>query len=124
MSLVYFKVWFPVNGDAFVMLLAPIGDDITPKDFVAFYFDGSCGLQVKPGQSSINLSLSVRHLKQLSKNECCILGVWHQPPYQMSETAEIRGKQGAVFGCVCMDTVEEFKTCLKVPLLPELATSA
>ena len=44
-----FKVWFPTHGDAFVMLLAPIGDDITPKDFVAFYFDGSCGLQVKPG---------------------------------------------------------------------------
>ena len=53
-----------------------------------------------------------------------LTGVWHQPPYQPGDTAEIKGKQGAVFGCVCIDTVKEFNTCLKVPILPEFAMSA
>ena len=43
------QVWFPAHGEAFVMLLALPTDDVTPEDFVAFYFDGSVGLQVKPG---------------------------------------------------------------------------
>ena len=50
MHIAYFKVFYPTNGDSFVALLALPGDDVTPRDFVAFYFDGSCGLQIKAGK--------------------------------------------------------------------------
>ena len=34
------QIFYPCNGDAFVALLAPSGDDVKLEDFVAFYFDG------------------------------------------------------------------------------------
>ena len=43
------QVFFPSRGQAFVLLLAAPGDDIKPEDFVAFYFDGSRGFQIKAG---------------------------------------------------------------------------
>ena len=46
-----FQVFYPTNGGAFVLLLAEPGDDIKPEDFVAFYFDGTCGAQIKAGRS-------------------------------------------------------------------------
>ena len=45
------QVFSPKNGDAFVCLLAPAscGDDIRLEDFVAFYFDGTFGVQIYAG---------------------------------------------------------------------------
>ena len=43
------QIFFPRNGAAFVALLAKPGDDIGPEDFVAFYFDGTCGVHIDPG---------------------------------------------------------------------------
>ncbi len=42
------QVFFPVDGMTFVALLAKPGDDITPKDFVALYCNGSFGIQIEP----------------------------------------------------------------------------
>ena len=53
-----------------------------------------------------------------------LTGVWHQPPYQIDDHADIKGKQGSVFACVMVDTVEEFDTYMRVPLKPELAEQA
>ena len=46
------QVFFPVERVPFVMLLALPGDDVKLEDFVAFYFDGSIGLQIKPGKKA------------------------------------------------------------------------
>ena len=32
-------------------VLALPGDDVKPEDFVAFYLDGSCGIQIKAGKN-------------------------------------------------------------------------
>ena len=49
------QVFYPTAGNAFVMLLALPGDDVKLEDFVAFYFDGSCGMQIKTGKHNDNL---------------------------------------------------------------------
>ncbi|XP_021354445.1 uncharacterized protein LOC110450955 isoform X2 [Mizuhopecten yessoensis] len=87
------QVFFPQNGDAFVALLALPGDDVKPEDFLAFYFDGSFGVQI--------------HAK-----------IWHQPVYPVNDDAVFLGKQGAVHACVAVDTVDEFNRYLLVPLTP------
>ncbi|KAK3604361.1 hypothetical protein CHS0354_000921 [Potamilus streckersoni] len=85
------QVFFPVNGDAFVALLALPSDDIRQEDFVAFYFDGSFGVQIHAN-------------------------IWHQPIYPIADHAVFKGKQGAVHACVAVDTVKEFGRYLLVPL--------
>ena len=92
------KVFFPVNKDPFVALLALPGDDVTPADFRAFYFDGSCGLQI-------------------------YADIWHQAMYPLKDEAVFKNKQGAVFACVVVDTVTEFGKWMRVPLKPEFALS-
>eukprot|EP01135_Chromosphaera_perkinsii_P011361 Nk52_evm6s2391 gene=Nk52_evmTU6s2391 len=85
------QVFFPMNNEPFVALLALPGDDIKMEDFKAFYFDGTFGVQIKPS-------------------------IWHQPVYPIPDKAVFRGKQGRVHACVCMDTVEEFNKYMYVPL--------
>lgn len=95
------QVFFPLQPMApFVALLAPPKEDVTPSDFVAFYFDGSSGLQIHPE-------------------------VWHQPLYPaLADEQTFRTKQGAVHACVTFDSLSEFGVYLKVPLLPELIATA
>ncbi|WAR16012.1 ALLA-like protein [Mya arenaria] len=85
------QVFFPENKDPFIALLALPGDDIKLEDFVAFYFDGSFGVQIHAD-------------------------VWHQPVYPINDEATFLGKQGAVHACVNVDTVDEFGKYLLVPL--------
>ncbi|XP_033727525.1 uncharacterized protein LOC117316853 [Pecten maximus] len=85
------QVFFPQNGDAFVALLALPGDDVKPEDFVAFYFDGSFGVQIHAN-------------------------IWHQPVYPITNDAVFLGKQGSVHACVAVDTAIEFNKYLSVPL--------
>lgn len=92
------QVFYPVKAEPFVVLLALPGDDVTPEDFVAFYFDGSFGLQIKAD-------------------------IWHQPVYPVKDQAHFYGKQGAIHACVVMDTVEEFGKFMKVPLKSDYLTS-
>ena len=88
------QVFYPKSKSPFVALLALPGDEVKPQDFVAFYFDGSFGLQIKAN-------------------------IWHQPIYPVDDEAEFDGKQGAVHACVAIDIMDEFETYLKVPLKPE-----
>ncbi|XP_060587685.1 uncharacterized protein LOC132743176 [Ruditapes philippinarum] len=89
------QVFYPKNKDPFVALLALPGDDIKLEDFVAFYFDGTFGVQIHAD-------------------------IWHQPIYPIRDASVIRGKQGAVHACVAMDTVKEFGKFLLVPLKPPI----
>lgn len=85
------QVFYPDDGRPFVALLAKPGDDITPKDFIAFYFDGSFGVQIYPN-------------------------VWHQPMFPVQDCATFRNKQGAVHACIGVDFLKEFGAYLSVPL--------
>jgi ureidoglycolate lyase/seryl-tRNA synthetase len=87
------QIFSPIDGAAFVALLAKPGDDITPDDFVAFYCDGSFGLHIDPG-------------------------VWHQPVFPVGERASFDNKQGRVHCCIAVDFVTEFGCYLEVPLQP------
>lgn len=85
------QVFFPRGGAAFVALLAPPGDEVRPEAFVAFYFDGRCGVHIAPG-------------------------VWHQPAFPTADCAVFDDKQGAVHACVSVDFIAEFGVLLEVPL--------
>lgn len=85
------QVFYPTDGSPFVALLALPGDDISPNDFVAFYCDGSFGIQILPN-------------------------IWHQPVFPLTEKAEFDGKQGRVHACIACDFVKEFGCYLSVPL--------
>ena len=83
-----------MDGAAFIILLAPPGDHVTPDDFVAFYVGEGVGVQIKPH-------------------------VWHQPVFPLTATATFWGKQGKVHACVACDMVAEFNCYLSVPLLKQ-----
>ena len=85
------QVFYPRDHDPFVALLALPGDDIKSEDFVAFYFDGSFGVQIHAD-------------------------IWHQQVYPISDRAVFLGKQGAVHACVNIDTADEWGIYLSVPL--------
>lgn len=85
------QVFYPINAEPFVALLALPGDDIGPQDFVAFYCDGSFGIQIFPN-------------------------IWHQPVFPLAAQATFLGKQGKVHACVACDFVREFGCYLSVPL--------
>ena len=90
------QVFFVEDNKPFVALLAKPGDGIRLQDFVAFYFDGSVGLQIYPN-------------------------IWHQPMYPIEDTATFLGKQGKVHACVAMDSVVEFGRFMRIPLKLENA---
>ncbi|WP_079253617.1 ureidoglycolate lyase [Endozoicomonas arenosclerae] len=85
------QLFYPKNREPFVALLALPGDDVKPSDFVAFYCDGSFGIQIFPN-------------------------IWHQPLYPVADYAEFKDKQGKVHACIAVDFVKEFNVYLEVPL--------
>lgn len=85
------QIWYPRDGAAFVALLAKPGDDVRPEDFVAFYCDGSFGIQLLPS-------------------------VWHHPPAPVGDRAEVDDRQGKVHACVDVDFLAEFGCYVEIPL--------
>ena len=86
------------NG-AFVLLLAPPGDDVAPASFRAFLVDpahdGVCGVHINAG-------------------------TWHQPAFPLRGAANLTldNRQGRVHECVGVDFLREFGAYLRVPLSP------
>ncbi len=85
------QVFFALDNQPFVLLLALPGDEVKPEDFVAFYCDGSVGLHINAG-------------------------IWHQPPFPIHDQITFLDKQSKVHACVSVDFVNEFSTYLQVPL--------
>ena len=85
------QVFYPLNAEPFIALLALPGDDVKPEDFVAFYCDGSFGIQIFPN-------------------------IWHQPIFPLTAKASFIGKQGKVHACIACDFIREFGCYLSVPL--------
>ena len=86
------EVFFPKNGDEFVVVLALPGDDIKPEDFVAFYCDGTFGIQTHPF-------------------------VWHTGMFTIKDNTTFLGKQGLLHACVSVNFVKEFGRLISVPLM-------
>ena len=59
---------------------------------MAFYCDGSFGINLHPG-------------------------IWHQPLFPLYDKALFDDKQGKVHACIAVDFVTEFGVYLSVPLL-------
>jgi ureidoglycolate hydrolase len=87
------QLFYPLDGQPFVVPLALPGDDVRPEDFVAFWFDGSKGLYIHPD-------------------------IWHEgvfPP----RAGRFYDKQGKVHARVSVDFAREFHCLLRVPLQPK-----
>jgi ureidoglycolate lyase len=85
------QIFFPKTRETFIALLARPGDNVRPEDFVAFVFDGSCGLHINAG-------------------------VWHQPAIPLGDEMIFDDRQGAVHACIYCDTEAEFGGLLRIPL--------
>jgi ureidoglycolate lyase len=86
------QVFWAPNGVQFILLLARPGDNVTPNDFVGFYFDGSQAVQIWPD-------------------------IWHQPVFPVGiPKADFMTKQGKVHGCVGVDFINEFGVWLGLDL--------
>jgi ureidoglycolate lyase len=83
-------IW-PVNGESFVVPLAPPGDDVTPEAFTSFWCDGTRGLYVRPN-------------------------VWHGAFVPHADHATFLDRQGRVHARVSVDFPKEFGCHLAVPL--------
>ncbi|MFP6768938.1 MAG: ureidoglycolate lyase [Planctomycetaceae bacterium] len=85
------QVFCPRDAAPFVALLAPAGDDVTPRDFIAYYCDGTFGVNLHPG-------------------------TWHQPLYPVGDRVVFDDKQGRVHACIAVNFAVEFGVFLSVPL--------
>lgn len=85
------QLFFPLNGERFVVPLALPGDHVEPGDFVTFLCDGTRGLYVHPD-------------------------VWHGPVIPLDDSATLLDRQGRVHARVSVDFPKEFGCYLSVPL--------
>ena len=85
------QMFYPLDGQPFVVPLALPGDDVKPEDFVAFYCDGSFGVCIHPN-------------------------IWHEGVFPLSEPARFFDRQGKVHARVSCNFPREFGRLLSVPL--------
>jgi ureidoglycolate lyase len=86
------QLFYPLDGQSFVVPLALPGDDVTPEKFVTFWCDGRHGLYVHPS-------------------------VWHGAVVPHADTARFLDRQGRVHARVSVDFVKEFGCYLGASLL-------
>jgi ureidoglycolate lyase len=87
------QLFYPQNGESFVVPLALPGDAVTPEKFVAFCCDGTKGLYIHPN-------------------------IWHGAVVPFDDHAEFIDRQGRVHARVSVDFAKEFGFYLSVPLPP------
>jgi ureidoglycolate lyase len=85
------QLFYPLNGQSFVVPLALPGDDVTPQSFVSFWCDGRQGLYLHPN-------------------------VWHGALVPHDDEAQFLDRQGRVHARVSVDFVREFGCYLGVSL--------
>lgn len=84
------QLFYPLDGQSFIVPLALPGDDVTPERFVAFRSSGR-GLYLHPN-------------------------VWHGPVAPLDDHARFLDRQGRVHARVSVDFVREFGRYLSMPL--------
>jgi ureidoglycolate lyase len=85
------QLFYPLNGQSFVVPLALPGDDVTPEKFVTFWCEGGRGLYLHPN-------------------------VWHGAVVPLDDEAEFLDRQGRVHARVSVDFVKEFGCYLASPM--------
>jgi ureidoglycolate lyase len=85
------QMFFPTNGESFVVPLAMPGDDVTPEKFVSFICDGGKGLYIHPN-------------------------IWHGAVVPVEDHARLIDRQGRVHARVSVNFAKEFGGYLSVPL--------
>ena len=85
------QLFFPLDGEQFLVPVALPGDDIRPEQVVAFWCDGSQGLYIHPG-------------------------IWHEGIFPVNDRQRFLDRQGKVHARVSCDFGKEFGVYLKVPL--------
>jgi ureidoglycolate lyase len=85
------QLFFPLEGQSFVVPLALPGDDVRPESFVAFWCDGRRALYLHPN-------------------------VWHGAVVPHDDEARFLDRQGRVHARVSVDFVREFGCYLGVSL--------
>ncbi len=85
------QLFCPLIKEPFIVPLALPGDDVTPQDFVCFYFTGDKGLYIH-------------------------LNIWHEGVFALSGVHQFFDKQGAVHARASVDFAREFNCLLEVPL--------
>jgi ureidoglycolate lyase len=86
------QLFYPLDGQSFVVPLALPGDDVTPEKFVTFWCDGSRGLYIHPN-------------------------VWHGAVVPHADQARFLDRQGRVHARVSVNFVREFGCYLGASLL-------
>ncbi|MBT6276442.1 MAG: ureidoglycolate hydrolase [Chromatiales bacterium] len=85
------QLFFPLDDAPFIVPLALPGDDITPEQFVCFWFDGNSGLYIHPN-------------------------IWHEGVFATRGQQRFFDKQGAVHARVSVDFPREFECLLEMQL--------
>ena len=84
------QLFFPLDGNSFMVPLAQPGDDVSPQDFTAFRFDGTKGLYIHPS-------------------------VWHEGVFPLNGSGNFYDEQGRVHARVSVNFAREFGVFLNVP---------
>jgi ureidoglycolate lyase len=85
------QLFWPLNGESFVVPLAAPGDDVTPDCFTTFLVEDGQGLYIHPG-------------------------VWHGAVAPLADHAVLLDRQGRVHARVSVDFPKEFGCYLAAPL--------
>lgn len=85
------QLFFPRSKQAYLVPLALPGDDVQPKDFVCFRFDGTQGLYIHPN-------------------------IWHEGVFTCHGRQSFHDIQGAVHARVSVHFPDEFGCLLEAPL--------
>ena len=85
------QMFWPIDGESFVVPLALPGDDVTPEKFVTFRCDGGKGLYIHPN-------------------------IWHGAVVPVDDHCRLLDRQGRVHARVSVDFAKEFGGYLSVPL--------
>ena len=90
------QLFYPMDGQPFVVPVAMPGDDLSLHDIVAFWCDGSRGLYIHPG-------------------------IWHEGVFPSTRAQSFRDRQGRVHARVSCNVAQEFGVFLNVPLRPPIS---
>ena len=88
------QLFFPLDGQPFIVPAALPGDNLTLDKVVAFWGDGSAGIYIHAG-------------------------IWHEGVFPVGDTGRFLDRQGAVHARVSADIGKEFGVYLSCPLRPE-----
>lgn len=86
------QMFFPMDGESFIVPLALPGDDVSPDKFTAFRVSGGKGLYIHPN-------------------------IWHGPVLPLADEGRLLDRQGRVHARVSVDFAKEFGGYLAVALL-------